>query len=100
MGSGALGRHAQTSKELQTALQDDLKRQASAEQRTVQFCCWFSSYNASACTQAVDQAKKRAVGQHVDYDTFKNMVTLCILPQGLIIITSLPNSAFRWPWLT
>ena len=24
--------------------------------------------------QAVDDAKKRAVGQHVDYETFKNMV--------------------------
>ena len=84
MGSDTLGRHAKTSKELQTALQDDLKRQASAEQqRMVHFCYYFSSYNASACTQAIDQAKKRAVGQHVDYDTFKNMVTpcRCILPQ-------------------
>lgn len=43
------------SKELQSALQDDSKR------------------------QAVDAAKKRAVGQHVDYDTFKNMVAVAHL---------------------
>ncbi len=30
-------------------------------------CCKYAA-------QAVDAAKKRAVGQHVDYDTFKNMV--------------------------
>ncbi|DBA84016.1 TPA: hypothetical protein ACH3X1_006500 [Trebouxia sp. C0004] len=41
---------SKASKELLSALQDDIKR------------------------QAVDAAKKRAVGQHVDYDTFKNMV--------------------------
>ncbi|KAL0037757.1 hypothetical protein WJX77_010955 [Trebouxia sp. C0004] len=29
--------------------------------------------------QAVDAAKKRAVGQHVDYDTFKNMVAVAHL---------------------
>ena len=29
------------------------------------YICWV---------QAIDSAKKRAVGQHVDYDTFKNMV--------------------------
>lgn len=27
-------------------------------------------------SQAIDTAKKKAVGQHVDYDTFKNMVNL------------------------
>ena len=27
-----------------------------------------------ACAQAIDAAKKRAVAQNVDYDTFKNMV--------------------------
>ena len=26
------------------------------------------------CLQAIDAAKKKAVSQHVDYDTFKNMV--------------------------
>ncbi|DBA90051.1 TPA: hypothetical protein ACH3X2_004316 [Trebouxia sp. C0005] len=46
---------SKASKELQSALQDDIKR------------------------QAVDAAKKRAVGQHVDYDTFKNMVAVAHL---------------------
>lgn len=30
-------------------------------------------------TQVVDEAKKRAVGQNVDYDTFKNMVSVAHL---------------------
>ncbi|DBB02441.1 TPA: hypothetical protein ACH3X3_011440 [Trebouxia sp. C0006] len=46
---------SKASKELQSALQDDIER------------------------QAVDAAKKRAVGQHVDYDTFKNMVAVAHL---------------------
>lgn len=29
--------------------------------------------------QAIDEAKKRAVGQHVDYETFKNMVLVAHL---------------------
>eukprot|EP00891_Asterochloris_glomerata_P000160 jgi/Astpho2/160/Aster-04623 len=43
------------SKELQNAIEDDANR------------------------QAIDSAKKRAVGQHVDYDTFKNMVGTMVL---------------------
>lgn len=31
------------------------------------------------CMQAVDEAKKRAVAQHVDYETFKNMVLVAHL---------------------
>ncbi len=30
--------------------------------------------NQLLCVQAIDEAKKRAVSQRVDYDTFKNMV--------------------------
>eukprot|EP00798_Chlamydomonas_sp_ICE-L_P011935 gene11935-15044_t len=44
-----------TSKELATAGYDDFKK------------------------QAIDAAKKRAVGQYVDYDTFKNMVAVAHL---------------------
>ncbi|GMH37271.1 hypothetical protein BSKO_05144 [Bryopsis sp. KO-2023] len=48
-------RPAKSSKELKTAIHDDFKR------------------------QVVDDAKKRAVSQHVDYDTFKNMVSVAHL---------------------
>uniref|UniRef100_A0A7S1X9I0 Dynein attachment factor N-terminal domain-containing protein n=1 Tax=Tetraselmis chuii TaxID=63592 RepID=A0A7S1X9I0_9CHLO len=44
-----------TSKELQNAIYDDFKRKVQ------------------------DEAKKRAVSQHVDYDTFKNMVSVAHL---------------------
>ena len=69
------------SKELQNAIEDDAKRQVSTCSITAAgsdsahadspqpgskvHICWV---------QAIDSAKKRAVGQHVDYDTFKNMV--------------------------
>ena len=46
------------SKELQNAMYDDYKR------------------------QAVDNAKKRAVAQRVDYDTFKNMVSTGNVREG------------------
>ncbi|KAK9823139.1 hypothetical protein WJX72_000544 [[Myrmecia] bisecta] len=57
MALQAAGAHPlkKTSKELATALQDDFRR------------------------QATDLAKKRAVAQHVDYDTFKNMVAVAHL---------------------
>ena len=46
MGSVALQRHGKASKELQTALQDDTKRQASAEQQgTVQHYHDILSYD-------------------------------------------------------
>ena len=70
------------SKELQNAIEDDAKRQVctctvsaagsgsadadSSQPGSTHYICW---------RQAIDSAKKRAVGQHVDYDTFKNMVS-------------------------
>lgn len=36
-------------------------------------------HSVCAAAQVVDEAKKRAVGQHVDYDTFKNMVSVAHL---------------------
>nr|ADI46964.1 PR46bm [Volvox carteri f. nagariensis] len=49
-GPGSIDRPAKNSKELANAAWDDFKR------------------------KAIDEAKKRAVSQRVDYDTFKNMV--------------------------
>ena len=37
--------------------------------------CRLAQQFTSLWAQAIDNAKKRAVGQHVDYDTFKNMVS-------------------------
>jgi len=49
------GKIPKTSKDLQNAIYDDFKR------------------------KVVDDAKKRAVAQHVDYETFKNMVSVAHL---------------------
>eukprot|EP00243_Klebsormidium_subtile_P004574 TRINITY_DN1865_c0_g1_i1.p1 TRINITY_DN1865_c0_g1~~TRINITY_DN1865_c0_g1_i1.p1 ORF type:complete len:402 (+),score=47.99 TRINITY_DN1865_c0_g1_i1:249-1454(+) len=54
-GTGASWNHIKVSKELASAVQDDARR------------------------KAVDSAKKRAVSQHVDYETFQAMVSVAHL---------------------
>lgn len=66
---------ARLSKELQDALQADAKRQVTMSVRQViRPQPGAALYLPLCCLQAIDSAKKRAVGQHVDYETFKNMV--------------------------
>ena len=60
------------SKNLQDALQADAKRQVCNLSRAAD--CGLSRFSWSVL-QAIDSAKKRAVGQHVDYETFQNMVS-------------------------
>ena len=64
------------SKELQEALQADAKRQVLYVLPIGRpICSLICSIPKKCVWQAIDSAKKRAVGQHVDYETFKNMVS-------------------------
>lgn len=63
------------SKELQEALQADAKRQVLHVLQVDRTICALTCYVQTSVLQAIDSAKKRAVGQHVDYETFKNMVS-------------------------
>lgn len=67
-----------TSRALQSAIEDDQRRQVRRAPRahTARAGRWtpLKTRPPFSRPQAVDAAKKRAVSQHVDYDTFKNMV--------------------------
>jgi hypothetical protein len=69
------------SRELQSAIQDDFKRQVRRLYRRRARRARLSiaapggvADSIATAPQAIDSAKKRAVAQRVDYDTFKNMV--------------------------
>ena len=72
MSNNKLLNSSRLSKSLQDALQADAKRQVCILSRAadcgLSCLCW-------SVLQAIDSAKKRAVGQHVDYETFQNMVS-------------------------
>ncbi len=66
------------SKELSNAFYDDWKRKVD---HRMEPCCGIGREECCMMMrmQVVDDAKKRAVGQNVDYETFKNMVSVAHL---------------------
>ena len=66
-------------------------RQVQGNSTVVTIAIALGALSNNLCiSQAIDTAKKKAVGQHVDYDTFKNMVTLC---SGTLVMREVPAAS-------